>query len=90
MQNETLLLSLSLSFQAQNLQGIIFMVDLIVSFNRVQESTNGYKADLCVYSGFKSDQTFQGFVLLTQKTTAFFGTEILRLPNSLSSLLTNF
>lgn len=89
-QNETFLLSLSLSFQAQILQWIIFMVDLIVSFNRVQESTNDYKADLCVYSGFKSDQAFQGFVLLTQKTTAFFGTEILGLPNSLSPLLTNF
>lgn len=27
-------------------------------------------ADFCVYSGFKSNQAFQGFVLLTYKTTA--------------------
>lgn len=66
------------------------MVDLIVSANRVQESVNNYKADLCVYIGFKSDQAFQAFVLLTYKTTAFFGTEILRLLSSVSPLLRNF
>lgn len=46
-------------------------------------------ADLCVYGGFKSNQAFQGFVLLTYKTIAVFGTEILKLPKSVSSLLTN-
>lgn len=66
------------------------MVDLIVSINRVQESVNDYKVALCAYSGFKSDRDFQGFVFLTHKTTAFFGTEILRLLNSVSPLLTNF
>lgn len=66
------------------------MVDLIFSISRVQESANDYKAALCVYTGFKSDQAFQEFVLLTQKTVAFFGTEVLRLSNSVSPLLTNF
>lgn len=44
-------------------------------------------ADLCAYRSLKSKQAFQGFVLLTHKTATLLRTEILRLPNSVLSLL---